>query len=259
MLTKKVIRHSDSPYNAPLWVVPKKTDASGKKKWRIVIDFRKLNKKTDHGAYPLPIIDNILDHLGKAKFFSAFDLSSGFHHIPMESDSRKYTAFSTPEGHFEYERMPFGLNNAPATFQRMMDTALRGLIGKICFVYLDDIVMFGSSIQEHHQNFVTLFDRLGQTGLKLQPGKCELDKLELEYLGYFITAEGVEPNLKKIEAVLNFKKPSNPIDVQAFLELSGYYRKFIKNSSTRAKPLTELTKKSQPFHWTEVWERPSKI
>ena len=255
MLTKKVIRHSDSPYNAPLWVVPKKTDASGKKKWRIVIDFRKLNEKTDHDAYPLPIIDDILDHLGKAKFFSAFDLSSGFHQIPMESDSRKYTAFSTPEGHFEYERMPFGLKNAPATFQRMMDTALRGLIGKICFVYLDDIVIFGSTIQEHHQNLVTLFERLRQTGLKLQPDKCEYLRPELEYLGHVITAEGVKPNSKKIEAVLNFKKPSNPTDVQAFLGLSGYYRKFIKNFSTRAKPLTELTKKNQPFYWTEACEK----
>ena len=131
--------------------------ASGRKKWRVVIDSKKLNEKTDNDNYPLPIINNISDHLGKAKFLSACDLSSGFHQMPTESHSRKHTAFSTSEGHFEYEGMPFRLKNAPSTFQRMMNTTLRGLIGKICFFYLDDIVIYGLSIQEHHQNLVTLF------------------------------------------------------------------------------------------------------
>ena len=154
------------------------------------------------------------------------------------------------QGHFENDRIPFELNNAPATFQRMMDTALRGLIGKICFVYLDDIVIFGSCIEEHHQNLVILLGRLRQTGLRLQPDKCEYLRPELEYLGHFITAEGVKPNSKKLEVVLNFKKPSNPTDVQEFLGRSGYYRKFIKDFSTRAKLLTELTNK-KISHFTE--------
>ena len=113
MLTKTVITHSDSPYNAPLWVVPKKRDAPEKVKCRIVVDFRKLNEKTDQDTYPLPVIDDILDHLGKAKFFSAFDLSSGFHQIPMDDVSKKYTAFSINEEHFHFNRMAFGLKNAP--------------------------------------------------------------------------------------------------------------------------------------------------
>ena len=136
MLDKQIIELSDSSYNAPIWVVPKKLDASGKQKWRIVIDFRKLNEQTDQDAYPLPNSDEILDHLGKVKFFSALDLSSGFHQIPMEQNSKKYTAFSIPQGHFHYNHMPLSLKNAPATFQRMMDTALRGLIGNNCSVYL---------------------------------------------------------------------------------------------------------------------------
>ena len=118
MLDKEIIEHSDSLFNAPLWVVPKKAE-SGKQKWRIVIDFKKLNEITDQNAYPLPNPDDIFHHLGNAKFFSALDLSSGFHQIPMHPDSKKYTAFSTPDGHFQYNRMPFELKNAPVTFQRL--------------------------------------------------------------------------------------------------------------------------------------------
>ncbi|CAK9821240.1 Retrovirus-related Pol polyprotein from transposon 17.6 [Anthophora retusa] len=251
MLDKKIIEPSDSPYNSPVWVVPKKSDASGKQKWRIVIDFRKLNELTDQDAYPLPDIDDILSQLGNPKFFSALDLSSGFHQIPMDENSKKYTSFSTPQGHYHYNRMLFGLKNAPATFQRMMDTALRGLINKHCFVYLDDIIIFGQSIEEHNRNLAIVLQRLKELGLKLQPDKCEFLKPELEYLGHVITAEGVKPNPKKLEAVKNFKLPKTPTDIKSFLGLAGYYRKFIRNFSKIAKPLTDLTKKDTPFRWTE--------
>ena len=215
-----------------------------------MIDFRKVNEITDHDAYPLPMIEDILEHLGNAKFFYAFDLRAGFHHIPMEEESKRFTAFSTPEGHFEFERMPFGLKNAPATFQRMMDNALRGLNGKIFMVYLDDIVVLGSTVEEHNQNLVTLFERLRQTGLKLQPDKCEYLKSELEYLGHVITKDGVKPNSAKLQAVVEFRIPKSATEVKSFLGLSGYYRNFIKNYSTIAKPLTELTKISNTFMWT---------
>lgn len=249
MLNKKIIEPSDSPYNAPIWVVPKKLDASGKQKWRVVVDFRKLNETTEQDAYPLPNQDDILAHLGDAKFFSALDLSSGFHQIPMSIDSKKYTAFSTTDGHYHFNRMPFGLKNAPATFQRMMDTALRGLIGKNCFVYLDDIIIFGKTLEEHNDNLSKLFKRLRDTGLKLQADKCEFLKPELEYLGHLITASGIKPNPAKLSAIKNFKIPKNVTQVKSFLGLSGYYRKFIKNFSTISKPLTELTKKGTKFDW----------
>nr|XP_012152955.1 PREDICTED: uncharacterized protein LOC105664165 [Megachile rotundata] len=251
MLEKSIIEPSDSPYNAPVWVVPKKPDASGKRKWRIVIDFRKLNQLTDQDAYPLPTSNEILDHLGKAKFFSALDLSSGFHQIPMNPNSKKYTAFSTPQSHFHYNRMPFGLKNAPATFQRMIDIALRGLIGKHCFVYHDDIIIFGSTIQEHNQNLAIVLHKLQDLKLKLQPDKCEFLKPELECLGHIVTADGVKPNPKKLEAIENFKIPKTPTHVKSFLGLTGYYRKFIRNFSKIAKPLIDLTKKDTPFHWTD--------
>lgn len=251
MLDKDIITHSDSSYNAPVWVVPKKTDASGKRKWRIVIDFRKLNELTDQDAYPIPDVESILSHLGNSKFFSALDLSSGFHQIPMDNDSKKYTAFSTPEGHFHYNRMPFGLKNAPATFQRMMDRALNGLIGKHCFVYLDDVIVFGRTIQEHNKNLATVLHRLSELRLKLQPDKCEFLKPELEYLGHVISKDGVKPNPNKIKSVKEFRQPRNPTEIKQFLGLAGYYRKFIRNFAKVAKPLTDLTKKDIPFHWTD--------
>ena len=120
----------------------------------MVIDFRQVNKDTDQDAYPLPVIDDILDQLGQAKLFSAFDMSAGFHQIPMQEESKKYTAFSKSQGHYEYNRMPFGPKNAPATFQRMMDNAFRGLIGKECFVYIDDIVIFEKTLEEHNMNLI---------------------------------------------------------------------------------------------------------
>lgn len=256
LLKKQTIQHSQSPFNAPVWIVPKKKDASGKAKWRMVIDFRKLNEKTAQDSYPLPVIEDILDDLGKASVFSALDLSAGFHQIPMEAKSRKYTAFSTHDGHFEYLQMPFGLKNAPATFQRMMNTALRGLIGKICFVYLDDIIVFGKTMEEHNKNLIILFNRLRDTNLKLQPDKCEYIKPELEYLGHVITPEGVKPNPEKCKAVKEFPIPKTPKQIKSFVAFAGYYRKFIKNFAAIAKPLTDRTKnyqtdKNKPVVWTE--------
>ena len=139
MLKQGIIRPSISPWSAPLWIVPKKLDASGEQKWRIVIDFRRLNDVTVGDAYPLPNIEDILDQLGHSKYFTTLDLASGFHQIPMRDSDKQKTAFTTPLGHYEFSRMPFGLKNAPATFQRLMNSILTGLQGLQCFVYLDDI------------------------------------------------------------------------------------------------------------------------
>jgi hypothetical protein len=144
-----IIKPSDSPSNSPLWIVPKKPDSQGRPRWRMVIDFRDLNLKTVGDAYPLPNIADILDKLGKAIVFSIFDLAMGFHQIEMDPRDAWKTAFSTPDGHFEYTRMPFGLKNAPATFQRLMNTVLRGLQNEEMLVYLDDIIIFASNLWEH--------------------------------------------------------------------------------------------------------------
>lgn len=151
MLDQNIIQPSSSPWNSPLWVVPKKSDASGKKKWRVVIDYRKLNEQTIGDSYPLPNISDILDQLGHSKYFSTIDLTSGFHQIKMDPEDADKTAFSTPSGHYQYLRMPFGLRNAPATFQRLMNNVLSGLQGNRCFVYLDDIVVHADTLENHNK------------------------------------------------------------------------------------------------------------
>ncbi|KAL6416569.1 hypothetical protein ACFW04_011464 [Cataglyphis niger] len=157
----------------------------------MVIDYRALNEKTIGDAYPLPNITEILDQLGSAKYFSVFDLASGFHQIPMHESHAGKTAFSTPHGHYEFNRMPFGLKNAPATFQRLMDQVLSGLQGNELFVYLDDIVLYASSLKEHEVKFNKLAERLKKANLKLQPDKCEFLRKEVGYLGHIISDQGL--------------------------------------------------------------------
>jgi len=254
MLKNDIIKTSMSPYNSPLWIVPKKADSKGNKRWRLVIDFRALNKKTLGDAYPLPNISDILDQIGSAKYFSVFDLASGFHQIPMSEADAPKTAFSTPFGHYEYKRMPFGLKNAPATFQRLMDRVLSGLQGIELFVYLDDIVIYASSLTEHNKKFNKLAERLRSANLRLQPDKCEFLRKEVTYLGHVINETGVKPDPKKIEAVLNFPRPKNTKNIKQFLGLAGYYRRFLNNFSKTARPLTALLKKDEPFVWQEPQE-----
>lgn len=249
LLEQDIIQPSLSPFNSPLWVVPKKPDANGNKRWRLVIDFRKLNDKTIGDAYPLPNITDILDQLGKARYFSCFDLASGFHQIPMDPQDSVKTAFSTPNGHYEYKKMPFGLKNAPATFQRLMDNVLMGLLGNVCFVYLDDIVIYAESLEEHKLKLNQLFERLREANLSLQPDKCEFFKKELMYLGHIISEEGVKPNPEKIQAIKGYPAPKTHKELKQFLGLVGYYRRFIKDFSSITQPFTSLLKKNISFKW----------
>lgn len=251
MLDQGIIRPSSSPYCSPLWVVPKKSDASGQKKWRIVIDYRKLNQITVGDAYPLPQIEFILDQLGHSTYFTTLDLASGFHQIEMKPDDIEKTAFSCGFNHFEYLRMPFGLRNSPSTFQRLMNTVLTGLQGLECFVYLDDIVIYASSIEEHSKKLNSIFSRLRENTLLLQPDKCEFMRREVAYLGHIISDKGVMPNPEKVKAVSDYPVPTNIKQIKQFLGLVGYYRRFIKDFSFIAKPMTSLLKKDVPFVWTD--------
>lgn len=243
MLDQKIIRPSFSPWSSPIWVVPKKADASGKKKFRIVCDFRKINLKTVGDRYPLPNITDLLDKLGRCQYFTTLDLASGFHQIEMAENDIQKTAFNTENGHYEFLRMPFGLKTAPATFQRVVDNILRGLQNEICAVYLDDIIIFSTSLQEHVHRLRQVFERLREANFKIQLDKSEFLRKEVAYLGHIVTPDGVKPNPQKIEAIQNYPIPSTPKAIKGFLGLLGYYRKFIPDFAKLTKPLTKCLKK----------------
>lgn len=243
MLDQKIIRPSNSPWSSPIWVVPKKIDASGQQKWRVVVDYRKLNEKTIDDRYPLPNITDLLDKLGRCQYFTTLDLASGFHQIEMEENDIAKTAFNTENGHYEYLRMPFGLKNAPATFQRIMDSILRGIQNEKCLVYLDDIIIFSTSLQEHIQNLKSVFQRLRESNFKIQLDKSEFLRKEVAYLGHIVTPDGVKPNPDKIVAIKNYPIPKTTKQIKGFLGLLGYYRRFINNFAKLTKPLTKCLKK----------------
>lgn len=243
LLRNDVIRESHSPWSAPVHLVPKKMDASGERKFRLVVDYRRLNEVTVDDKYPLPNITELFDKLGKSNYFSTLDLASGYHQIEVEESDRPKTAFTTQSGHYEFTRLPFGLKTAPATFQRTMDNVLRGLHGIHCMVYLDDIIVYSSSLQEHIDKLHMVFQRLRETNLKVTLDKSEFLRKEVLYLGHQITKDGLRPNDDKIKSVLDFPLPRTPTEIKSFLGLVGYYRKFIRDFSKITQPLTACLKK----------------
>ena len=245
MLQQGIIRPSDSAWSSPIWVVPKKADASGKTKWRLVVDFRKLNDKTIDDKYPIPNITDVLDKLGKCQYFTTLDLASGFYQVEMNPDDIPKTAFNVEHGHYEFLRMPMGLKNSPSTFQRVMDNVLRGLQNVICLVYLDDIIVFSTSLQEHMINLGKVFQRLRDSNFKIQMDKSEFLKLETAYLGHIISKDGIKPNPEKIQAIQNYPLPQTPKQIKQFLGLVGYYRKFIPDFARITKPMTQCLKKGR--------------
>lgn len=250
MLDQKIITNSTSPWSSPIWIVPKKMDNSGKRKFRIVIDYRKLNEKTIPDKFPIPNITDVLDKLGRSQYFTTLDLASGYHQIEMDPKDIEKTAFSTDDGHYEFLRMPFGLRNAPSTFQRTMNHVLSGLQNK-CLVYMDDVLIFSTSLQEHIESIRLVFDRFRKTNFKIQLDKSEFLKQTVKFLGHIITPEGILPNPDKIEAIVKFPIPNTKKEIQSFLGLIGYYRKFIKDCSKLTRPLTSCLKKGAKIEHTK--------
>lgn len=245
LIRQNIIQPSKSPFNSPIFLVPKKQDASGKKKFRLVIDYRKLNKKTVDDKYPIPNITDILDKLGKCQLFSTLDLASGFHQVEIDEKDRKKTAFSTDGGHYEFVRMPFGLKNSPSTFQRVMNNVLGGLIGTTCLLYIDDIIIFSSSLQEHMEKLSAVLKRLQKFNFKIQLDKSEFLKKQVSFLGHIVTAEGIKPNPELISAIKKWPIPKDEKELRGFLGTIGYYRKFVKDLAKIAQPLTAALKKGE--------------
>ena len=252
LLRKDVIRESHSPWASPIVLVRKKCGGL-----RMCVDYRKLNAFTESDAYPLPRIEESLDALQGAKYFSTIDLASGYWQIKMSEDDRPKTAFTTPMGLYEFNRMPFGLGNAPATFQRFMERCFRDDIYESVLIYLDDIIIFSKDFSSHLDRLKKVLSRLIKHGLKAKPSKCHLLKRSINFLGHVVSEEGIRTDPEKCKQLEDWPTPTSQKDVRRFLGFAGYYRRFIKDFSKIASPLFSLTggpKKQtvkSSFTWTK--------
>lgn len=243
LLKNGVIRPSRSPYNNPIWVVDKKgKDEHGNMKKRLVIDFRKLNNITVDDKYPIPEVTVILSNLGKARFFTTLDLKSGFHQISLSERDREKTAFSVGNGKYEFCRLPFGLKNAPSIFQRAIDDVLREQIGKTCYVYVDDVIIFSENEEDHIKHISWVLERLFEANMRVSREKSHFFKESVEYLGFIVSRGGIKTSPEKVEAIRNYEQPTTLFNVRSFLGLASYYRCFIKDFASIAKPLTDILK-----------------
>ncbi|GBG59112.1 hypothetical protein CBR_g32130 [Chara braunii] len=241
LFEKGRIRPSSSPHDAPVLFVWKKN-----KDLRLCIDYRKLNAQMIRNAGPFPRIDDLLERLGGAKFFSKLELKSGYHQLEIRKEDRYKTAFKTRYGHFEWLVMPFGLTNALVTFQAAMTTEFRHMLDRYVLIYLDDILVYSRSLEEHVEHLRTVLEWLRQAKYKASD-KCEFARQELEYLGHYVTPQGIRPLADKIEALRVWPEPTNTTDVRSFMGLAGYYQRFITGYSRITGPMTRLQSPKVPF------------
>ena len=237
-----VIRNSHSSWSAPIIVVPK---GDGGK--HLVIDYGALNKVTRKFVWPMPKVEDIFSQRNGAKYFSTLDLRAGYHHIGLTTDSIPKTAFTSPFGKYEYVKVPFRLAQALAYFQELMTGVLKDL--PFAMAYLDNIIIYSSTPEEHFEHIRTVFEKLCDAKLSMKLSKCHFFTKEIQYLGHILGTEGIKPVPAKTEAIRAMHPPVNPKQVRAFLGLVGYYRKFIKNFAKIAKPLTMLTRMDVKFEW----------
>ena len=249
---KDLISPTHSEWAAPTVLVPKR-DGS----YRLVIDYRKLNAQTVKTSWPLPRISDILNNLEGSIFFSSLDLCSGFHQMEIDEEDRHLTSFITPFGLYQWKRMPMGLCNAPGAFQRLMEIVLSGLTYEIVLVYLDDIIVFGRSFEEHIHRLQLVFQRIREANLKISPAKCSLFQTKLVFLGHVVSADGIHTDPAKIAAVEKYPVPQTIRQLRSFMGLVGFYRKFVLNFGLIANPLYQLMNKTTTFHWTADCQKAS--
>lgn len=236
LLDAEVIRESESPFSSPIVVVRKRNGDV-----RLCIDYRKLNTQTVKDSYALPNLEESFSALTGSRWFSVLDLKSGFYQIEMEEADKHKTAFVCPLGFFEFNRMPQGITNAPSTFQRLMERCMGELNLKQALVFLDDLIVFSSTLEEHEERLMRVLNRLKEFGLKLSPSKCKFFQTSVKYLGHIVSEKGIETDPDKVAALKTWPKPNNLKELRTFLGFCGYYRRFVKDYSKIVKPLNELT------------------
>lgn len=241
LLDAGVIRESESSFSSPIVVVKKKNGDI-----RLCIDYRKLNLQTVKDAYALPNLEESFSALTGSKWFSVLDLKSGYYQIEMDEADKHKTAFVTPLGFWEFNRMPQGVTNAPSTFQRLMEKCMGDLHLKEVLVFLDDLIIFSSTLEEHENRLLRVLSRLREFGLKLSPDKCKFFQTSVRYLGHVVSEKGVETDPEKIAALKSWPVPTNLKTLKSFLGFSGYYRRFLKGYAAIAKPLNNLTRGHSP-------------
>lgn len=246
LLDNGIIQESNSAWSSPVILVKKPHGAT-----RLCIDYRKLNSITEKTATPLPKINEIFDHLSNAKYFSSLDMFQGYYQLGVAEDSRKYTAFATHLGLFEFLKLPFGVCNGPSCFNSAMASALRGLQWKYVLTYIDDLLVYSSTFSEHIERLNLVFQRFREANLKLKPSKCFFLQKELTFLGHTISAKGIKPNDEKIKIVKAFQVPKTAKNIKQFLGLCSFYRRYVPNFAKISAPLNELLRKDKKFVWSD--------
>ena len=254
MLSCGVIEPSSSPWASPVVLVKKKDGST-----RFCVDYRKLNQVTVKDSYPLPRIDDSLDALEGAKWFSTLDLSSGYWQVEMVDCDKEKTAFTTGTGLYQFTVMPFGLWNAPATFEMLVEQVLAGMSWEVLLIYLDDVIIHAKSFQDQLERLRAVFTKLRAAGLKLSPSKCYLFQQRVNFLGHIVSSDGVSTDQEKVTAVREWPTPTTATQVRAFLGLCSYYRRLVKGFADVSKPLYKLTEKGSQFAWSDECESALKL
>src|SRR5579859_325094 len=249
LLDKGFIRPSASPWGCPALFVKKKDDTL-----RMCVDYRPLNAVTVKNKYPLPRIDLLFDQLAGAKVFSKIDLRSGYHQIKIRPSDVPKTAFSTRYGRYEYLVMSFGLTNAPAYFMYLMNSVFLPELDRFVVVFIDDILVYSKTVEEHEEHLSTVLQRLRDHQLYAKFSKCSFWMEEISFLGHVLSSEGITVDPSKVRDVLEWKPPRTVHEIRSFLGLAGYYRRFIPNFSKIAQPMTNLLHKGEKFAWSQKCE-----